>query len=277
VTGCQAHRHRLFSHGWFSWLKHGHCGAAPAPAAVPVAAPTVTYCAGGQCQAPCGQQPYYPVQPQVIVPTVPAAPAPGTSVPPSIYTPIPGSTIPPPGTRFPATPADVPPSLGTPRPGTIIQPPAAPGAPRFPVDPAPLGTPPGSGFGGTTFPSGASYLTPADPYSSSSGLTGPALAPPTTTRAPAFNPSVQPVPDPAATRRQRPASRAPQLLDPRDKTANPGDQRWGVVPAVWPVKEEVASAKPAEQSPYRVYHERRLSTPAPDAAEYDSSGWTSSR
>jgi hypothetical protein len=273
VTGCQAQRHRWFGHGWFSWLKHGGCGAAPAPAAVPMAAPTVTYCAGGACQAPCGQQPYYPMQPQVIIPAVPA---PGTA-PPSIYTPIPaGPTIPPPGTRIipgpGATPADIPPNLNP--GGRILQPgmpvnplprSTTPGVPLFPVDPS------GGGQGASYSPSGAGYAAPADPYSGS-GLSGPVLRAPTAPSPPAFNPGIQPVPDPAAGRSPRPASRAPQLLDPRDKTANPGDQRWGVVPAVWPTKDRPLATQAIEQSPYRVYRERSLST-----QEYDDSGWTSSR
>lgn len=274
VTGCQTQRHRWFSHGWFSWLKHGRCGAAPAPAAVPLAAPTVTYCAGGNCQVPCGQQPYYPAQPGVIIPTIPA---PATTAPPTIITPIPsspaGPTVPPPGTRFPTSPADIPPSLN---PGGRIIPPTTPGStPLFPVDPS--GVPTGSGLGG------ASYRAGADPYANT-GLTGPVLKPPTTTSAPlsspvrppttapAFNPGIQPVPDPAAARPARPVNRAPQLLDPRDKTATPGDQRWGVVPAVWPTNGRSA-ARATGPSPYRVYQERSLNTSAVNPAEYDDSGW----
>ena len=279
VTGCQTQRHRWFGHGWFSWLKHGGCGAAPAPAAVPLAAPTVTYCAGGSCQVPCGQQPYYPAQPGVIIPTIPA---PATTAPPSIYTPIPsmpaGPTVPPPGTRFPTSPADIPPNLNP--GGRILQPPTPGSTPLFPVDPS--GIPSGSGLGG------ASYRAPADPYANS-GMTGPMLRPPTTTSAPssaparapasapAFNPGIQPVPDPAAGKPPRPVNRAPQLLGPRDKTATPGEQRWGVVPAVWPTQDRSVAAKAIEQSPYRVYHERSFSTPAVNPANYDDSGWTSSR
>jgi hypothetical protein len=251
ASTCMPQRHRWFSHSWFSWWKHGGCGAAPAP----VAMPTTAYCG----QQPCGQ-PYYPTQPGVIIPTVPA---PGTTAPPVIISPIPaGPTVPPPGTRFPGgtfSPADVPPSLTTPR--TPLSPPATvpgiprattPGTPSFPVDPA-------------TVPFNPSGFTP-----------GPVLRPPTTDAAPALHPSIQPVPDPAAKEPARPINRAPQLLDPRDKTATRGDSRWAVVPAVWP-KPALPASVAADASPYRVYHERSLTTPATSAAEYDDSGWTSAR
>jgi hypothetical protein len=192
--------------------------------------------------------------------------------------------VPPPGTRFPGgtfTPADAPPSLtpsrgslGTPLPGTTIPGTSiprntSPASPSFPVDPNPTvpfnpsgAVPSGSGLGSSTFPAGANYSP------------GPVLRPPTTDANRALHPSIQPVPDPNATQSPRPINRAPQLLDPRDKTATPGDRRWAVVPAVWP--KPVTAA--AESSPYRVYRERSLNTPAAaSSAEYDDSGWTSAR
>ena len=40
-------------------------------------------------------------------------------------------------------------------------------------------------------------------------------------------------------RQRPPANTAPQLLDPRDKTAG-RDPRWAVVPAQWPTKDAAA-------------------------------------
>jgi hypothetical protein len=88
-----------------------------------------------------------------------------------------------------------------------------------------------------------------------------------------LHPSIQPVPDPAVNQPARPVNRAPQLLDPRDKTAALGDRRWAVVPAVWPKPQLPAG----EQSPYRVYQQRSLTEPAAASSEYDDSGWTSAR
>jgi hypothetical protein len=105
---------------------------------------------------------------------------------------------------------------------------------------------------------------------------------------PVLAPGVQTVPDPEASQTPRPINRAPQLLDPRDKTAQMnqprrGDQRWAVVPAVWPKPESTPTAASVE-SPYRVYQERSYSDsprasvkPAVNPADYDDSGWTSSR
>ena len=272
TSTCMPQRHRWFSHGWFSWLRHGWCGQGSCGAA-PVTVPTTAY-----CNPPCGQ-PYYPAQPNVIIPTVPA---PGSTAPPVIISPIPaGPTVPPPGTRFPSgaavSPADVPPSLTSPRtplgppatvPGSAIPRNPVPGSPSFPVDPSPSPftpgstAPSGSGFGGGgTFPAGANYSP------------GPVLRPPTAEASPTLHPSIQPVPDPAVNQPARPVNRAPQLLDPRDKTATPGDRRWAVVPAVWPKQ----ALRASEQSPYRVYQERSLNTPAANSSEYDDTGWTSAR
>jgi hypothetical protein len=100
-------------------------------------------------------------------------------------------------------------------------------------------------------------------------------------------PSVQPVPDPDAQHRPASPSRAPQLLDPRDKTATKSFNRWAVVPAVWPTKERGGRviAPTSEASPYL----QNVSAPqpahdfepvrhfVPAAAEYDDSGWQSGR
>jgi hypothetical protein len=136
--------------------------------------------------------------------------------------------------------------------------------------------PSGSGFGGAgTFPSGANYAPASDPYASSS-LTSPAVVKQPASGGSILAPGIHPVPDPAAGQQPRPVNRAPQLLDPRDKTATPGDQRWAVVPAVWPAQPRGAALPPAEQSPYRVYQERSLSTPAAvNPADYEEGGWTS--
>jgi hypothetical protein len=137
-----------------------------------------------------------------------------------------------------------------------------------------------------------------DPYSNSSTSRSTVRAPelraeaaPTTIQepaGPALAPGVQTVPDPEAQLSPRPINRAPQLLDPRDKTAqmnqpSRGDQRWAVVPAIWPKPKSTSTAAPVE-SPYRTYEERSYSDsprpsarPAVNPAEYDESGWTSSR
>jgi hypothetical protein len=316
TTQCQPCRTRTswFSHSWFNWCRpscgSGACGSAP---------PTTAYCASGYC-APattcnypqCGQ-PYYPGQPSVVIPTVPAQPAivPGTTAPGTIVTPLPpaGSTVPPPPTRIvPGTggsfgPADIRPSLppgglvprtttplGTPTtpPGSFSTDPAAPGSTIVPSPAAPFN--PG-GFG-----SGSGYAPATDPYSRSSTAVGPIRAPELRAQAapnaidqprgPVLAPGVQTVPDPDALQPARPINRAPQLLDPRDKTASAKkalrtDQRWAVVPAVWPQAEPAAVAAPAA-SPYREYEERSYSPQRTEQrpvnpAEYDESGWTSSR
>jgi hypothetical protein len=289
TTQCQTQRQRWFSHSWFNWWKpscgSGGCGPAPA---------TTSYCTSGYCG-----QPYYPVQPQVVIPTVPAPTRPGTIITQPLPGGLPaGPTVPSPPTRFgvpggAAVPADVPPTLSpdrfTPRP--------APGAtnPTFPVDPIPGGalgpspatpfTPPAGGGFGAPFPSGANYPPISDPYTSSSAsravirqpqrpseqATADRQSPPV---GPAPSPATRPVPDPDAQQEPRPINRAPQLLDPRDKTAARGDQRWAVVPAVWPQQPA------AQEHPYRVVQERSHSEPGQPAvipSEYDDGGWKSAR
>lgn len=341
TTQCVPQRtryHSWFSHSWFShsWF-HGSrsaCGAPPpttAYCAPTYAAPAyaATTCNSGQCG-----QPYYPTQPGVIIPTVPAQPTvvPGTA-PGTIISPVPpaGPTIPSPPTRFGPgasgtiiSPADRAPSLA-PGTRTVVPPSTTPLGPgSFPVDPSSPGTinpspatpfnpspfnpgPSGTGSLGT----GTGYAPATDPYSkpNSSPVTqvgpvrGPdlrAATPPATIqepKSPALAPGVQTVPDPDALQPVRPINRAPQLLDPRDKTAAAtqrvaqsapagtlrGDRRWAVVPAVWPQPQPAALAAPAN-SPYRAYEERsysppaaRAATPATSASAYDDSGWASDR
>jgi hypothetical protein len=314
TTTCQAQRHRWFSwlhpHNWFGG--HGGCGAAPAP--------TTAYCGPSGCA-----QPYYPVPGATIIPTVPVQPtAPiitqpipsGTIIPPA------GTTIPPPPTRTPSglSPADLQPRLPsggtftpapsgtfTPVPGsTIIAPPpgTAPGG-SFPTSPAPA-------FGPrSTFPSGSNYPPASDPYTSSSRISGGTafgsgyrsngLKPSTESRpqtpaaapllrapelGPALPPSVQTVPDLDAQQMPRPINRAPQLLEPRDKTAARARQRWAVVSAVWPHQQ--TSAQPAAEprvvatnaygphSTLRLEHSPYAASTV-KSAEYDDSGWKSGR
>lgn len=245
------------------------------------------------------------------IPAGPSIPPPGTRFPtgssfvpadgrPSLNSPPSGSFgTPSGGTIIPGTPSTITPGTSVPR---------APGSsPSFPVDPVPgVTNPSGSGFGGGAFPSGSNYAPATDPLTGAasptnsaspapryrSEVTGPAIKPPATTgspttapiTAPTLHPSIQTVPDPAAGQPTRPVNRAPQLLDPRDKTARASDQRWAVVPAVWPSPSRTLAvpAIQAERSPYlRAVEERSLTTPAKpaavDASQYDDGGWSSSR
>jgi hypothetical protein len=332
--------HSWFSHSWFNWGRSscagGACGSQPTTAycAPAYAAPVATTCNSGQCG-----QPYYPTQPGVVVPVIPSQPAivPGAAAPGTIVTPLPsaGPTVPPPPTRIvPGTsggaisPADSRPSLspGTfgPRlpsaPSTIV--PSSPGS--FPTDPSTPSTivpSPATPFnpGTRSFGTGSGYTPAIDPYSQSGTSSGSAARPddgriggpelraaaPARTiqepTSPVLAPGIQTVPDPDALQPARPINRAPQLLDPRDKTAaaqspakraRPADQRWAVVPAVWPKPAEtrsspaMAPAAPGvpERSPYRNYKERSYDSPsyrpvdsAAGSALYDDSGWTSAR
>ncbi len=248
-----------------------------------------------------------------IITPIPSGPAGPTIPPPGTRFPTGSSFVPadvapslrgnPPGTTIiPGTPSTVP---GSSLPGTSL--PRSPGStPTFPVDPVPPATnPSGSGFGGSGFPMGSNYApsgdtltgatTPANAATSNTSqtpryrieATGPTLKPPAANTAPitapTLHPSIQPVPDPAAGQPTRPVNRAPQLLDPRDKTARTSDHRWAVVPAVWPSPNRTlaAPAVQAERSPYRrAVEERSLTTPAQpteDASQYDDGGWASSR
>jgi hypothetical protein len=104
--------------------------------------------------------------------------------------------------------------------------------------------------------------------------------------APALPPSVQTVPDLDAPQSPTPPNAAPQLLDPRDKTARAGS-RWAVVPAQWPKQRgsgvagrESVSAEQARSvnhgvadrsfTPTKSYEARPTAT-----ADYDDRGWKS--
>src|SRR5262249_10926424 len=153
---------------------------------------------------------------------------------------VPGGTTPLPGGSPIITPGvTVPPSGGS-----------------FQTNPGvPVG-PPGGSFG-----SGSGYAPATDPYQSSTtappktnGTTSPMQSSPThsvfgsgyrgtksddmTIRAPelgpALPPNVQTIPDLDKPPMPKAGSKAPQLIEPRDKTAKFADARWAVVPAVWP-------------------------------------------
>ncbi len=327
TTQCVPQRtrtHSWFSHSWFNWGRSscagGACGTAP----------TTTYCAPATtCNyGQCGQ-PYYPTQPGVVIPAIPAQPTivPGATAPGTIITPLPpaGPTIPSPPTRFgpPASggvinPADTRPSLAPPGSGFVPRTTVPPTTLPF-SNPGSFSTDPNAAPGGVITPAPATPFTPgstgplgtgtgyaptADPYSNSSTPSSTSVGPirrgELRTDAPAKSiqepqgpvlaPGVQTVPDPDALQPARPRNRAPQLIDPRDKTAAvnfpsktplQADQRWAVVPAVWP-KPEGPVASPPANSPYRTYEKRsysaasqRSAEPAANADAYDDNGWTS--
>lgn len=298
TSTCQPQRSR----NWFSWLnphnwfnrRQGSCGSPP---------PQTSYCTTNYCQPQCGTaQPYYPTQPNTIIQGVPAASQPPINLAPT-YIPPASPRIPSPPTRVQPGTTIISPADSNPR---II-----PGQPSgIPLTPTPgsgfPSTTPGSGFPSTTPPaSGGSFGTyppSVDPYQGSqtappsttimgSGYRAPtspkAVAPRTTTttsdgpviRAPELNstvpPSVQTVPDLDAKQPVAPINRAPQLLSPRDKTATRGDERWAVVPAVWPSKpvskvhSQVVQTKLTQPTP--------PAPAAPQANRYDDSGWSSGR
>ena len=278
----------------FNWFRRKGCGAAPTTAYCG----TATNCYSvAQCGSTgtCGQ-PYYPTQPITIIPTVPA---PANTIP-SIRSPIIGTpTVPPPPTRSnPSTfvPADSAPSLA---PGTIIRPgTTTPSGGSF-TPSGGFGTPP-AGTSGGSFPSGSNYAPAEDPYAvpSISGANYRSKSSsPTTIREPGADeatqrelaPSVRPVPDPEAREQRESPSRAPQLLDPRDKSAASRFNRWAVVPAVWPTKSaggRLATFTREEASPYlspqsasepaHAYDPVKHFVPAAEA-KYDDGGWSSGR
>ena len=262
---------------------------------------------------PTGATVVQPAQPRVIAVPQNTTPFP-SNVPPYGS----GTTVPSPPTRFnpgttfpgataPGTtvPADTQPRLD---PGTLRQ----PGSTIFP---APSGYPPvndpysgyqsptttrgdasgttsssvfGSGYPSTSSSNRASVGSTQRPERTGlGGASGPSLGSPHSNASDAsqFPSNIQPVPDPDATSRPRATNRAPQLLDPRDKTALVGDQRWAVVPAVWAKKSgdrndaqntglQPIVAEPANTSPYI---DRAAATEPVSAVEWDDSGWKSAR
>ena len=166
-----------------------------------------------------------------------------------------------------------------------------------PGAPVPGFTPTPGAFG-----TGTNYPPAADPYN---GPTSPVQAPPASTgpalngqneqssgpshsvfgsgyksnviRAPELGPAMPPnvttVPDLNAQQHPRPVNRAPQLIDPRDKTAARGrDPRWGVVPAKWPAAETQSLQQAASHMASTRPMSAKIATPV-----YDDSGWKSAR
>jgi hypothetical protein len=74
------------------------------------------------------------------------------------------------------------------------------------------------------------------------------------------------VPDLDAPETPRPVNAAPQLLNPRDKTARAGN-RWAVVPAIWPER------RPRSMQPVSL--RTTQAPPTANAAQYDDRGWKS--
>jgi hypothetical protein len=235
--------------------------------------PTVTPGTRGVITTP-GLAPEF-TQPRLPAGTV--VPAPGsTFTPGTTITPLPSNPVP--GGTFGAPPATTVP------PGS------------FPTTPSQ----PPTGFGSGSFGSGANYPPASDPYTPAlTPANGPATpvqaptdksSPPHSVfgsgyrasparekndqviRAPEMPPSVRTVPDLDAAQPPRPANSAPQLLNPRDKTAGVNN-RWAVVPAVWP-----------KNQPSRVGSAHHVSSGGttgqpsanqPNQADYDDRGWRS--
>lgn len=223
---------------------------------------------------------------------------PGTTVAPSTVAPpssvrgilTPSTIVPPPGTRTIVPGTTIP-------DGSTIRPSLTPGT-----------TVPPSGTSGGFGPGGANYrpadrgnapvssddakgvfvrqeatTTPAQGSSASrdgaASSDGPVLNRPTISE-PSLGPrrSVQPVPDPAGSerlKRENPANRAPQLIDPSDRTAatrgqRSGQTQWGVVEATWPEK-----APPDGVASRGGLQRVRKHVPAPAENVYDDTLWRS--
>jgi hypothetical protein len=90
---------------------------------------------------------------------------------------------------------------------------------------------------------------------------------------PAMPPSVETVPDIDAPKTPRPVNSAPQLLNPRDKTAQAGSRwaasRWDVVPAVWPEPQPHATRPVSLRT-------TNITPVTPQADLYDDRGWRTS-
>lgn len=86
--------------------------------------------------------------------------------------------------------------------------------------------------------------------------------------------SVQPLTDPHGDERlQQNNNRAPQLITPGDRTASNG-QRWGVIPAVWPVKANDVQPVSSQQHMSQVSEPL---TPVVVPTQLDDGGWKSAR
>jgi hypothetical protein len=281
----------------FNWFRR-RCGTAPTTCGTATNCYNVVQCGTA---SGCGQ-PYYPTQPTTVIPVVPA---PAATIP-SIRSPIIGTpTVPPPPTRSGTTtiiPAETRPSLAPGAGGSFSTPPATttPGGSFTPAPSSGFGAPPASTPGGS-FSSGANYPPAVDPYAppiiSGAKYRNQNTAP-STIREPGagddssrdFAPGVRLIPDPDAAQEDQPRSRAPQLLDPRDKTAKARSNRWAVVPAVWPnqgpsgrvVSQPAGDASPylrnvSSPQPAQEYEPVKHFVPAPAEAEYNDGGWQSAR
>lgn len=235
-----------------------------------------------------------PVNPGVPADFQPSL-APRTTTPlPSSVTPLPSTTIPggtAPGGSFPTAPGTTQPggfgapSFGT---GTNYAPATDPYAASSPMTPANGGArnsniekekekePAHSVFG-----SGYRGQTPAAAAPSRSTgndiqvIRAPDLAP-------ALPPNVQTVPDLDAPQTPKPVNSAPQLLNPRDKTAS-RDSRWAVVPAKWPQRQTASNQLRDRPVVQTKSHQPSVSAaPAKSpylqpvsAPKYDDGGWKS--
>ena len=258
-TQCQPSRFRLFS--WF------HSSSA---------------CAGGSCAPATGcAAPYYSTVPAVtvpatVVPVVPSSPRGFNNIlTPRTTVPAPGTGIISPGVTVPG--ADIRPSLP---PNTIIPNSSIPGsAPSFnPSPPSSFGTGTSSGYA-------PEISTPAfgSNFRSSGGgapqseiqLKQPPITEPGSRRSES---TLRPVPDPEGSKRVKPGSRAPQLLNPGDRTAQTktahalGTSAWAVVPATWPEK----PPKTSHEVNFKVQAAPQNPVPAVEEA-WDDSGWKSAR
>jgi hypothetical protein len=267
TTTCQPQRHWCSS--FWDWLLHrnrcasgaGGAGAPTTAYCVPAAAPSVVQ------PSACGT-PYYNTVPPATV--VPGTVLPGTTASPAPAVPSPAvprilgpsTTVPPPGTRTIVPPAGAAPSGADVRPSI---------PPSTTIPPTTLGP---SGASVPRHGRGAVGSASGSVRSDGPMLTRPAIS------EPSLGPrrSVQPVPDPSAgnsPERDRPGNRAPQLINPNDRTAgrrpiSPRDA-WGVIPATWPER------KPAEADAAREGHvvPAARHVPAADEAPWDSTQWKS--
>lgn len=273
--------------------------------------------------------PVVPTTPIITQPSIPVVPAPSSTTPPVIGTP----RIPPPPTRIPSTsvPADSAPSLspgGLPSTGgTIITPgTTSPGSSYIPSSPS-TGTP-GSVPSTTPFPA-PSGGTPATEYypperTDAGRVDSNRFSPPSPVEsntdaksddktkndkngdnnssrfappAGALPSGLRFVPDPDAPAYKQPSNRAPQLINPSDRSAALLGDRWAVVPAVWPTKptQQVRHAQPnvggrvlnvtssrgdnnaSRQLDERTNFSRTSAFVHQQEVELDDSGWTSGR
>lgn len=278
-------------------------GCAPA-ACVPAGCGATPYYPGvaGPPVIPTVPAPGTPIQglpgSRTIIPgnTIPSIP----SAPPPVRGPAPGVTIPSPPLR---DPANTIPSLNTPPGGFNPVPPATGGFNPAPnpggFNPAPLnpggfnpGTAPFNPTPGPvappTNPGGFNqnlFAPQSDPYQNpppaggsifGSGYTprpAPSTAPNSRIAEPGLKApaGVRPFTDPEAPRRNE--NRAPQLLDPRDRTALHTGQ-FTVVPAVWPSRDNRGSSTHAASQQEAAYQvpSVQFDRPAPQRV-LDDSGW----